>query len=284
MNILLTGSGGFIGRNLKDYLQNRYTLFCPRSFELNLASENDVKRYFDTHKIDFIIHCASVGGARGIDDAFDTVETNISMLNNLLKFKQNDVRIILFGSGAMYDKSRNLHKVKETEIGQVVPKDLYGLSKLKIAEIVQKRDDILCLNIFACYGYNEKENRFPSYAINQVLSNQDIVINQNVVFDYLFVEDMQKIVEHFIQIRPEHKIINITPSESISLLDIAGIVNNFGGNRSKIDIKASSLNNEYTGDNSILLKEIPNFKFTSMQEGLRKFYCYKKKILHMLVK
>ena len=244
MNILLTGSGGFIGRNLKEYLKDKYTLFCPRSYELDLTDQN------------------------AVDD------DNIAMVNNILKYKREDCRVILFGSGAMYDKSRNLHKVRETEIGKFIPYDLYGQSKMKIAEITEKRNDLLCLNIFACYGYNEKESRFPSYAINQALRGQDIVINQNVVFDYLFVEDMQKIVEYFITNIPQHKIINITPTQSISLLEIADIVKDISGNNCKIEVKNSVMNNEYTGNNSVLLSEIKDLKFTSMQEGLLKLYNY----------
>lgn len=276
MNILLTGSGGFIGRNLKEYLQDKYTLFCPRSYELDLTNEKAVAQYFTSHDIDFIIHCGTTGGARGVQDSPETLDDNIAMVNNLLKYKKDNVRVILFGSGAMYDKSRNLHKVKEREIGQFLPYDLYGQSKMKIAEITEKRNDILCLNIFACYGYNEKESRFPSYAVNQVIKGEDIVINRNVIFDYLFVEDMQKIVEHFIIHKPLHKIINITPSDSISLVEIADIVVNIsgGGHCSQIKIKNPVMNNEYTGDNSVLLSEIQDLKFTSMQEGLLKLYNY----------
>lgn len=276
MNILLTGSGGFIGSNLKEHLKDRYNLLCPRSYELNLTDENAVAQYFNSHNIDFIIHCGTTGGARGVQDSPETLDNNIAMVNNLIKYKKDNVRVILFGSGAMYDKSRNLHKVKESEIGNFLPYDLYGQSKMKIAEIVNKRDDILCLNIFACYGYNEKNSRFPSYAINQVIKGDDIVINQNVVFDYLFVEDMQRIVEHFIINKPLHKIMNITPSDSISLAEIADIVVNIsgGGHCSQVKIKNPVLNNEYTGDNSLLLNEIPDFKFTSMFEGLSKLYTY----------
>lgn len=274
MNVLLTGSGGFIGRNLKEYLQDKYTLFCPRSFELDLTDQNAVAQYFNSHKIDFIIHCGTTGGVRGVQDNPETLDDNIAMVNNILKYKREDCRVILFGSGAMYDKSRNLHKVCETEIGKFIPYDLYGQSKMKMAEITAKRNDLLCLNIFACYGYNEKESRFPSYAINQALRGQDIVINQNVVFDYLFVEDMQKIVEYFIKNIPQHKIINITPTQSISLLEIAEIVKDISGNNCKIEVKNLVMNNEYTGDNSILLKEIPNFHFTSMNEGLKKLYSH----------
>lgn len=283
MKILLTGSGGFIGKNLKNYLSNKYELLTPRSFELNLIDENAVKEYFRNNDIDFIIHCGSTGGARGIEDRDTTIEDNLAMVDNLLKYKKSETRLILFGSGAMYDKSRNLHKINEDEIGETVPKDLYGKSKMLIAKKIKDRKDVVCLNIFACYGYGEKENRFPSYAINKVLAGENIVINQNVVFDYLFVEDMQRIVEYFIQKQPVSNIINITPTDSISLLEIAKIVNKFGEKEVEITINNPVLNNEYTGDNSRLLKEIPDFEFTTMEVGLKKLYEYNKNLELQLI-
>ena len=275
--LLLTGSGGFIGKNLKEYLKNKYTLLTPRSYELNLTDENAVKEYFAANKIDFVIHCGSTGGARGIQDRDTTVEDNLAMVDNILRYKKENTRVILFGSGAMYDKSRPLHKVNETEIGKTVPKDLYGKSKMLIAEKIKDRNDVVCLNIFACYGYGEKENRFPSYAINRVLEGKDIEINQNVIFDYLFVEDMQRIVEHFITNIPKSNIINITPTESVSLLEIANIVKTFSENDIRISINNPVMNNEYTGDNSKLLSEIKSFEFTSIKDGLKKLYTYNQK-------
>lgn len=274
--ILLTGSGGFIGKNLKSYLYKKYNLLTPRSFELDLTDEHAVRQYFSENQIDFIIHCGTTGGARGIEDKDTTIEDNLAMVDNILKFKQPDTRVILFGSGAMYDKSRNLHKVKESEIGEVIPQDLYGKSKMMIAQKIKNRTDVLCLNIFACYGYGEKENRFPSYAITQVLNKETIEINQNVVFDYLFVEDMQKIIEYFIENIPQDNIINITPDKSISLLEIAEIVNSFSEEKVDITIKNPILNNEYTGDNFLLRKNYPNINFTNIIDGLKKLYDYKK--------
>lgn len=277
MNILLTGSGGFIGKNLKRHLQDKYALLTPRSFELNLIDEKAVARYFATNHIDFIIHCGSVGGARGIVDKDTTIEDNLSMVDNLLRYKKPSVRMILFGSGAMYDKSKNLHKVKESQIGESIPKDLYGKSKLLLAQRYKDRQDSLMLNIFGCYGYGEKANRFPSYAINQVLKGEDIAINQNVIFDYLFVEDMTRIFGYFIDFAPlQDNIINITPTQSCSLLDIAHIVRDLSGKGDKIRIKIlnSQMNNEYTGDNALLLKNCPNLRFTPLRDGLGKFYRY----------
>lgn len=279
MRILLSGSGGFIGKNLKSYLQDKYELLTPRSYELDLTKEDDVKEYFGRNDIDFVIHCGSTGGARGIADRDTTIEDNLAMVDNILKYKKSDSRVILFSSGAMYDKSRPLHKMKENQVGEVVPSDLYGKSKMLIVQKIRDRKDVLCLNIFACYGYGEKENRFPSYAINCVLNGQDIEINQNVIFDYLFVEDMEKIVEYFIENVPQDNVINITPTESISLVGISEIVNSFTDKPSKITIKNPVMNNEYTGDNTLLKKNFPSLEFTSMEEGLKKLYLYQKEML-----
>ena len=274
MQILLTGSGGFIGKNLKSFLSNDYELLTPRSFELDLTNENEVKEYFAKHDIDFIIHCSSTGGARGIQDKDTTIEDNLKMVDNILNNKKLDTRVILFGSGAMYDKSRNLHKVKENSIGEVVPSDLYGKSKMLIAQKIKDRKDVLCLNIFACYGYGEKESRFPTYAIRRALEGKNIEINQNVVFDYLWVEDMEKIVKYFIENEPKDNIINITPTESISLSEISEIIKEISDKEVNIIVKNPIMNNEYTGSNSLLLKNYPDLKFTQMKEGLKKLYEY----------
>ena len=281
MKILLTGSGGFIGKNLKFYFQGKHQLLTPRSFELDLTNKEAVKEYFKTNDIDFIIHCGSIGGAREIVDKDTTIEDNLAMVDNILLNKKTETKIILFGSGAMYDKSRNLHKVKETEIGKFVPYDLYGKSKLLIYEKIKDRNDVLMLNIFACYGYDEKETRFPSYAINQIIRGENININQNVIFDYLFVEDLEQIVEYFINNMPQDNIINITPTQSSSLLEIANIVKNISKKDININVLNPKMNNEYTGDNSLLLKNYSKIKFTSLENGLKKLYEYNKQKLLM---
>lgn len=275
MNILLTGSGGFVGKNLKLFLSRRYKLLTPRSYELDLCNTQAVNDYFKNNKIDFIIHCASVGGVRGVPDGENVFIDNIKMFLNLVNAKNSDTRMIFFGSGAMYDKQRDLRKVSEKEIYNVLtspyPKDLYGQSKLQIAQWIFERNDITCLNIFGCYGKYEKESRFPTYAITQNLEHKTIEINQNVIFDYLYIDDLCKIVYYFIKNKPKNKIINVTPTESISLVDIAYIVNDIGDYKSEIIIKNKEMNFEYTGDNKLLLKNI-DFKFTPYETGLKKLY------------
>ena len=59
-------------------------------------------------------------------------------------------------------------------------------------------------------------------------------------------------------------------------MDIANIVNSFAQNKVNIKINNPVMNNEYTGDNSRLLSEIPNFNFTKIEVGLKKLYDYNK--------
>lgn len=266
-NIFITGSGGFIGKNLKAHLKNEYTVFCPRSFELDLLDEVALKEYFQKNKIDFVIHCANRGGIRGVIDDKTVINDNLKMFNNLVNClgKRN---MIFFGSGAQYDKCRNLNKIKEKHLGEVIPQDPYGHSKYLIAKQIAKLDNVLCLNIFGCYGKFEKETRFPSYAINQNLKKEPITINQNVVFDYLYIDDLCKITEYFIKNKPSEKIINVTPQKSIDILGIATLVNQISDFKSQIIVKNSKLNNEYTGCNLLLLKEIKDLTFTSYENGL----------------
>lgn len=277
--ILITGARGFIGGNLKEYLKHDYEILCPTSLELNLIDKSAVKKYFNSHSVDSIIHCSSIGGVRDVNDCSTTIEDNFNMLHNLLSYKKDCTPIILFGSGAMYNKSRELDKVHEDSLSLSTPQDLYGQAKMKIAQNIQNRDDCVCLNIFACYGYREKENRFPSYAILQNLRKNDIFINQNAVFDYLFVEDMQKIVKYFLEHKvknSQENIINITPSMSISLLEIAEIVNSLSKYKSKIVIKNPLMNNKYTGSNKRLLENYKDLVFTPYEIGLEKLYNYLK--------
>jgi GDP-L-fucose synthase len=151
---------------------------------------------------------------------------------------------------------------------------LYGKSKLLISEKIKDNQDVVCLNIFACYGYDERETRFPTYAIKQNLNHLPIEINRDVVFDYLFIEDLYKIIKYFIKNQPKENMINVTPINSIKLSEIAQIVNKISDYKSEIVFKTDTLGMEYTGDNTRLLNNIPDFEFTSIENGIKELYDY----------
>ena len=85
--ILITGANGFIGSNLKEYFKDKYNLLTPRSFELDCTNSQQMKIYFEQNNIDFVIHCATTGGIRGVQDEPETLTNNIKMVDNILENK-----------------------------------------------------------------------------------------------------------------------------------------------------------------------------------------------------
>ncbi len=273
MKILLTGSSGFIGRNIKEHLKKSgHTVYTPSHNELPCENTGAVEYFFATHQVDFIIHGASVGGARGISDPTDTVELNIAMLNNLLQHKDNEARLITFGSGAQYDRNRDLVRVNEKESGKHTPTELYGLSKIELANIIEKRDDALMLIIFACYGKYEKESRLPSYCLKRAMHGLRIELSQDCLFDFLYIEDFLKIVDHYLMHKSKYHLVNVTPDESVHLSKLAKIASKVAGREVEISFTKQGQKFSYSGDNERLHNEIKNIKFTTLKEGLSELH------------
>ena len=269
-NILLTGSGGFIGKHLKNFFSKKFNLYTPRSFQLNLLDKKALSDYTKENKIDLIIHSASCGVRISPDATVEEVsKPNIEMFKNLADL---NLPMITFGSGAEYDKSRPLHKIKEENFGENIPQDPYGYSKYAISKEIEKRENILNLRIFGIYGVGEDKSRVTSCIINDNSRKEPIMLNQNVIFDFIWIEDFCKIVEFFVENPTKEKFVNVAPTESIEIVELAKIINDLSDFKSEIIIKKEGLNKEYTGDNSKLLKLMPDLQFTSYKDGMKNFY------------
>lgn len=158
--ILLTGSGGFIGKHLKTHLcenlEHKFKLFTPRKKELDLLDKAVVTEYVENNGIEFIIHSASYGVRITPDATIEEVaRPNVEMFKNLADLTSKNRPMITIGSGAEYDKSRPLRKIKESDFDKSVPKDAYGYSKYLISKEIEKREHILNLRLFGIYGEGE---------------------------------------------------------------------------------------------------------------------------------
>lgn len=278
--ILITGAGGFIGKNLKEYLNERYDITALTHSELDLIDTFAVERFLNDKKFDVIIHCASIGGSTKYKDESkynDIVYGNLKMLLNIDRCIDKSTKLIYFGSGAEYGKNRELKKVTEDDFDKFVPIDYYGYAKYIMSKYVEDKCNIVCLRLFGVFGkYEDYSFKFISNSIVKNLFKLPIVINKNVIFDYLYIEDLDRIVEKIIE-EDVSGCYNVTPSQAIDLKSIANIINNIGYYKSKIAILNDGLNYEYTGDNKRILKLIPNFKFTTYEKSINKLFLYYKR-------
>jgi len=269
--ILLTGGSGFIGRNIVEQLGASYEIFYPSRSELNLLDADDVRRYLKDSGFDVVLHAANTGGTRKTLGMQGVMDTNLKCFRNIAGCSSYFGKMIQLGSGAEYDKSRPIVRVREEEFGKRVPADEYGRYKYECSKYIEQADNLTCLRIFGCFGkYEDYETRFISNAICRSLFNLPITIaNKNVVFSYLYVNDFARVLSHFIENEARHKFYNIVPDESVDLLSIARKVNGISGSSLPIVVKNQGMGNEYSGDNSRLRAELPDFKFTHMDQSLR---------------
>ena len=277
MNIFITGSSGFVGSHLKEYLLSHHhdTLFTPSSKELDLSDEKAVDTYILENKIDMIVHTANRGGGRDTIDMKNVTEYNLRIFFNLAKHEKSVQKIISFGSGAEYGKHKPIINAKEEDYLKALPLDEYGFYKSITSRYIEKTDNIVQLRIFGAYGeYENYRYKFISNAIVKNLLHLPITINKNVYFDYIYIDDLVRMIDFFMHNDTKEKIYNVTTGKKVDLITLAQYVNDVSDFQSEIHVMNEGLNNEYTSNNERILKELGNFQFTSHKNAIAKMRRY----------
>ena len=268
MKILITGTNGFVGRNLKEYLtQITDELYTPKRQELNLLDSDAVRDYLEQHTFDVVIHC-------GVN--INSVEDNLKMYFNIERCSQSFGRLLVVGSGAEYDMRNYYPNMKEEYFLDNIPIDIYGFSKYVIAKDIEANPrNIYNLRVFGIFGkYEDHTRRFISNNICRALCGLDISMNRNMFFDYLYVDDFSRIVEIFLDNSPVHRSYNICAESSTDLHSIAKIIQTIDGKRVSINIKEEGLNPEYSGDNSMFINEFGAFEYSPLEQAIEELYAW----------
>lgn len=288
LKILLTGGGGFIGKNFLEQRNKKYQIFSPTHGELDFLDTEAVKRYFiKKGPFDVLLHTAIIGGKRSEKEIQEITETNLRIFFNLIRNGRYFRKMIHFGSGAEYDKSQEIKDVKEMDFDKRIPADSYGFYKYVTAKCIEHLPlEIYHLRLFGVYGkYEDYRLRLTSNLLCKYLLKLPLTMMQNAYFDYLYIDDLVKILDYFIEKKPKYKFYNITSGEKISLLTISKKINRLASYSMPIDIQKKGLNKEYTGDNRRLIKELKRFTFSPIDEGLQSlFYWYKQNLKSVNIK
>lgn len=277
--ILLTGGNGFIGKNIQEsFLSEKYEIIAPRSFELNLIDTDCVDNFFKDKEFDAVLHAGVKPSHRNVWDLNNICYSNVRMFHNLERHKDKFAKFINFGSGAIYDTSKDITNVKEDEIFKNFGENEHSFCKYVVAKHIQNLDNFVDLNIFGIFGkYEDWQIRFISNAICKTLFDLPITLRQNRRFSYLFIEDLMPILEFFIENEGKclkHKSYNIVTDGHVELLNIAQIVKKISGKDVDIKIEKEGYGLDYTGDNSRLKKEFVNIKFTKIEQAVLSLYNY----------
>lgn len=265
----MTGAGGFIGRNILPLLRESYSVIAPYRRELNTVDKKSVDEFLGAKRFEILLHLAV---PRPGGNSSDKIENHFEdLIRGFLNFEHHSEKfekIIYVGSGAEYNKARNIENAREEDIGGNIPGDPYGFSRYISNKIARGSSNIYNLRIFGCYGPSEMKTRFIRDAIDSSLRGEPISIRQDCLFDYLYVEDLAGVVRWFIENKPAYHDYNVVTGKPEYLSNIAKMIAEKTGNNKDIIIRQDGLNRAYTASNERLLREIGPFNFTSLSEGI----------------
>ena len=231
MKVLVTGSNGFVGKNListLSYLDDIEVLAYSRADSLETLESY-------TKNCDFVIHLAGVNRSENTDDFFDV---NTDLTNTIVK---------------LLEKHNNIVPILVSSSIQASLDNVYGQSKKAGEDIIidySKRNDVEVLiyrfsNIFGKWSKPNYNSVVATWCYN-VANNKEIIINnEEHVLTLVYIDD---IVEDII-----NKIVNKDYDKSkvfyeidkvydVSLIDLANIIKSFKDMRTSLFIP--NMNNE----------------------------------------
>lgn len=241
--ILITGSSGFIGTNILQFLinkkikffgidkkKNKYIKF--KNFaKINLLNKKNLNKIFKRVKPKYIIHLAAESGLnRCHENRYIAYQNNVQATFNLLhEANKNNCRNILLASSFAVDK---FYKTPS----------FYGFTK--------KTCEIMSLSFNNNFGMNvatmKFSNVFGPYSRHKTSSIHQMIkcMVQNKFFklhgsgqqkrDFIFVEELIKKIFKVIKRKKFKSVYNINSNFNTSILDIINILNSFNFKKLKI--------------------------------------------------
>ena len=196
MNVLVTGSSGFIGRHVVDDLK-----FCGHEVvEVDIDSGTDVMALDDSDfkTIDAVIHLAAYSLIKSRDDPAEAFRVNVGGLVHILELcVKNDVKLIMASASSVYGVPAY---VPVNESHTLNPVSIYGVTKLSMENIVEiyhktKGLDYLIFRFTNVYGPGQVNGIIPT-AIDKIRNGSPMTLTGTGMQtrDFVFIDD----VVHFI--------------------------------------------------------------------------------------
>lgn len=173
MNILLTGSEGFIGQHLNKFLNEQgHKVIC-----LDKKTGNDLVSCDLKYSVDLVIHLAGLSGVR---DSLGRPEEywiqNVIAGQRLFDFFK-DTRILYASSSTAHEPWKNPYAMSKYALERVAPANSMGMRFTTV------------------YGPNARE----SMLIPRILRNDVPYINTNHSRDFIHINDLVRAIDTLIK-------------------------------------------------------------------------------------
>lgn len=296
-NIVITGGTGLVGKNLKKYISNGVYL---SSKDYNLTHEAEVIRMYEELKPSIVIHLAAkVGGIMdNIQYPYSYFTDNILMNTLLIHYAHvyNVNKFVGILSTCIYPDLDLEYPFTENMLHNGAPpltNFSYGYAKRSMAVQIDTLNSQHGRNynyLIPCnlYGEGDKDghnSHFVSALIKKIWeANQNgkdsitLFGDGSPIRQFMYAEDLARIIEFVIN-HDVSKNFNVATDEIFTIKQIAELaLKTTQSTHLKIIWDTSKPNGQFKKDVNIekLNTIIPNFKFTRLEEGIKKCYNFYK--------
>jgi GDP-L-fucose synthase len=283
--ILVTGGRGMLGSQFigEDYIKKG-------SNEIDLLDSNAIDNFLSTENIEGVIHCAArVGGIMGnMKNPASYLHDNLIMNTHIIESarKYNIPKLIFFSSTCVFPNDVE-YPLTPNKVHLGPPhQSNYGYAYAKrIGQIqIEAYKEQYGLNYFSIipsnmYGPNDMYNIEDGHVIPSLIhkvyladrNKEDLVIwgSGNPLREFVFSRDMAKLTEILYREYNGSEPIIISGDE-ISIGDLVSKITEIYGFRGKVRFDSSKPDGQHRkpSDNSVIKNLIPDFKYTSLEDGL----------------
>ena len=271
--ILITGSSGFIGKNLIKKIPKYSTTIEKNGEKIDLR---DKEKVLKLKRVNTVIHLAGKTPYSKKLSNNEIFEHNILGTLNILEYCiSKKVEKLIFVSSYIYGNSKN-NPINEKHIVQ--PHNTYTKSKYLAEELCKNYAKkfgikLIILRPFNLFGNLQKKGFLISNIIESIKNDSSILItNKNNKRDYLLIDDFIDVILKMIDFDSKFEIFNIGSGKCYSFEKIIQIFEKKSGKKIKKENKVSKKNNisKIQADISKITKKTgwhPKYNF---EEGVEK--------------
>ena len=296
MRILITGSEGFLGSNLTQFLNKRgfnfYSLGLKKlkrnnHFQISsILNEKEIRKVLDLTKPEIIFHLA--GSPLGTYEELESINFKFSktLIKSITDNSLTRVKILLLGTAAEY----GLVKEKDlpiTEDHLANPISNYGITKLKQTQYVaDSAIESIIVRPFNIYGPGMPNYLSISNFINQIKDLKQAprskkkyldVGNLEVMRDFMYVEDFIKTIWELSQTENAYgQVFNLCSGKPLSLKKIVEYMITLSGEDITIRQEVNRMRKDdmriHFGDNSKVMSMLGTAYETNWKAGIKEMF------------
>lgn len=298
MKIALLGHNGFVGKNVVEEFNKQNIAFFPVSRQLgfNLKEKKDNINFIKESGCSIIINCAAhVGSLNYVTEkAADIVNDNTQMILALYEsIKEVDPSIIIIQpvANCAFPSSAFLFKEEELWNGPLHSSVMsYGLTRrfiIAASECYRAQYGINSINLYTpnMYGPFDSTDPNKAHALNALVykflkaskglnSNVDVWGSGIAIREWLYAKDFARILANIVMLSDKahlYRPVNIAQNWGVSIKELVDLITHSFNYKGQVSWDQSKPDGalKKVMDDTVFRKIFPDFKFTSMEKGIK---------------